>query len=241
MQNNFDITTLFITKDVRIVLDDNTHFFNVRIPTIRESYENPDWVRFSYFATISMDELQKMFTIPLDSSWDFILLILFNLGQFDTYRPLYNLFLQELPHFIPDINIDTAQKTITVKGITMTSEIWNYAVDVLKLSYGEKVTLPPTFDSEEAKAFYLAQKKNEDRIRALKKKKESDREGLIKSFLAITYAFPSLTFDYLFNQTMAQIQWLQKYAAGATSYEVNAKAFAAGNMKKSSKLDFFIK
>jgi hypothetical protein len=40
---------------------------------------------------------------------------------------------------------------------------------------------------------------------------------------------------------MAQIQWLQKYAAGAVSYEVNAKAFAAGNVKKGKKLDFFIK
>jgi hypothetical protein len=40
---------------------------------------------------------------------------------------------------------------------------------------------------------------------------------------------------------MAQIQWLQKYAAGAVSYEVNAEVFAAGNMKKGSKLDFFIK
>jgi hypothetical protein len=59
--------------------------------------------------------------------------------------------------------------------------------------------------------------------------------------LAITYAFPSITIDYLLDQTMAQIQWLQKYAAGAVSYEVNAKAYAAGNVKKGKKLDFFIK
>jgi hypothetical protein len=63
----------------------------------------------------------------------------------------------------------------------------------------------------------------------------------MKSLLTIVYAFPSMTIDFLLNQTMAQIQWLQKYAAGSMSYEVNAKAFAAGNMKKGSKLDFFIK
>lgn len=63
----------------------------------------------------------------------------------------------------------------------------------------------------------------------------------MNGFLAITYAFPSITFDYLFNQTMAQIQWLQKKAAGAVSYEVNAQAYAAGNVKKGKKLDFFIK
>jgi hypothetical protein len=57
----------------------------------------------------------------------------------------------------------------------------------------------------------------------------------------ITYAFPSLTIDYLFNQTMAQIRWLQEHAAGAVSYSFNEKAMAAGNVKKGKKLDFFIK
>jgi hypothetical protein len=64
---------------------------------------------------------------------------------------------------------------------------------------------------------------------------------LAKILLYITYAFPSITIDYLINQTMAQIRWLQKYAAGAVSYEVSAQALAAGNMKKGKKLDFFIK
>lgn len=87
----------------------------------------------------------------------------------------------------------------------------------------------------------MAQQEREEKIKRIKASKNGDKDGLIKAFLAITYAFPSLTFDYLFNQTMAQIQWLQKYAAGAVSYEVNAKAFAAGNVKKGKKLDFFIK
>jgi hypothetical protein len=45
----------------------------------------------------------------------------------------------------------------------------------------------------------------------------------------------------LFNQTLAQIRWLQKFAAESVSYSVNEQAFAAGNMKKGTKLDFFIK
>ena len=87
----------------------------------------------------------------------------------------------------------------------------------------------------------MAQKEKEDKINRIKSQRQSDKDGLIKIILSITYAFPSLTFDFLFNQTMAQIQWLQKYAAGAVSYEVNAQAMAAGNMKKGKKLDFFIK
>jgi hypothetical protein len=87
----------------------------------------------------------------------------------------------------------------------------------------------------------MAQREQEEKIARIKRSGQQDKDGLIKILLSITYKFPSLTIDYLCNQTMAQIQWLQKYAAGAVSYEVNAQALAAGNMKKGKKLDFFIK
>jgi hypothetical protein len=48
----------------------------------------------------------------------------------------------------------------------------------------------------------------EARIRRVKQKGQDgniDRDGLMKNLLSITYSFPSLTFDYLFDQTMAQI------------------------------------
>ena len=80
----------------------------------------------------------------------------------------------------------------------------------------------------------------EEKIKKIKSQKPGDSEALLKTFLSIQYSF-NLSFDYLAEQTMAQIQWLQQYAAGAVSYEVNAQAFAAGNMKKGKKLDFFIK
>ena len=100
---------------------------------------------------------------------------------------------------------------------------------------------PIIFSSEEARKIYLAQKANEEKIRKIRAQKQGQGDELMKSLLSITYKFPSLSFDYLFNQTMAQIQWLQKHAAGAVSYEVNAQAYAAGNVKKGKKLDFFIK
>jgi hypothetical protein len=111
---------------------------------------------------------------------------------------------------------------------------------VLKLSCGEKVEKPRTFASEDERQFYLAQKKMEEKIKKIKAQKPGDSDSLLKSFLTIQYKF-NLSFDYLAEQTLAQIQWLQGYAAGAVSYEVNAQAFAAGNMKKGKKLDFFIK
>ena len=80
----------------------------------------------------------------------------------------------------------------------------------------------------------------DEKIKKLKAQRPGDGDGILKAFLSIQYKF-NLSFEYLAEQTMAQIQWLQSYAAGAVSYEVNAQAFAAGNMKKGKKLDFFIK
>ena len=80
----------------------------------------------------------------------------------------------------------------------------------------------------------------EKKIKKIKAQKPGDSDGLLKAFLTIQYKF-NLSFDYLAEQTLAQIHWLQEHAAGAVSYEVNAQAMAAGNIKKGKKLDFFIK
>jgi hypothetical protein len=47
----------------------------------------------------------------------------------------------------------------------------------------------------------------ENRIKKIKQQDANNRDvdGLMKNILAITYSFPSITIDYLFDQTMAQI------------------------------------
>ena len=70
------------------------------------------------------------------------------------------------------------------------------------------MTKPRIFNSEEERAFYMQQLEYEKRIQSIRQKGQStdgDKEGLIKTCLYVIYAFPSLTFDYLFDQTMAQI------------------------------------
>ena len=75
---------------------------------------------------------------------------------------------------------------------------------MLKLSYGEKAEKPRTFGSEDERKFYLAQKEMDERIKNIKSQKKGDSEGLLKAFLSIQYKF-NLSFDYLAEQTMAQI------------------------------------
>ena len=239
IKDNYSLSRLFITKDINIFVDDK--MFSLKLKTLKDFYIDNTWNSIYHIWTGPISSTQKMFIVPIQSHWDKITTVLFNLGQYDKYREIYNTFIRYIKELIPGIEIQISQKILTVNGITITEEIWEYIIYLLQLTNGEKVTQPLSFDSEEAKRFYLAQKANEERIAAIRQQKQGDADAMAKILLSITYAFPSMTIDYLVDQTMAQIQWLQKHAAGAMSYEVNAQAFAAGNMKKGKKLDFFIK
>lgn len=239
IKDNYSLSRLFITKDINIFVDDK--MFSLKLKTLKDFYIDNTWNSIYHIWTGSITSTQKMFVVPIKSHWDKITTVLFNLGQYDKYREIYDTFIRYIKELIPGIEIQISQKVLTVNGITITEEIWEYIIYLLQLTNGEKVTQPLSFSSEEAKRFYLAQKANEERIAAIRQQKQGDADAMAKILLSITYAFPSMTIDYLVDQTMAQIQWLQKHAAGAVSYEVNAQAFAAGNVKKGKKLDFFIK
>jgi hypothetical protein len=167
-------------------------------------------------------------------------LLFYELWQYKEYSSLAKKFKSALEFFFPHIKIKNDSITLD-NGVNMTEEICDYALYIVKLSCGEKVTPPMVFTSEAAKKFYLAQKAAEERIARLKANNDKNKDALLKALLSIEYSFPNYTHEYLLDQTMAQIRWLQSYAAGAVSYELNAQAYAAGNMKKGKKLDFFIK
>ena len=240
IKDNYSLSRLFITKQITIFVDKKS--FTLQLKTLKELYEDNDWNSVYHIWVAPIKQVQSLFIVPIQSHWDKISQILFSLGQYDRYRDLYDKFTKYLEEILPGIDIQITHKKIVIHDIEMTEELWEYILYILQSSQGERTTKPLQFDSPEAKQFYLAQKANEERIAALRQKnKKGDEDAIAKILLSITYAFPSLTIDYLINQTMAQIQWLQKHAAGAMSYEVNAQAFAAGNMKKGKKLDFFIK
>lgn len=239
INSNYSITQLFVKKEVIIIVDNKK--FTLKIPTIRDLYEDEKWSSILFFWTRPLSDTQKIYFKAADSALGMIKLIIFDAVQFQEYSELTSLYKIYLEKWIPNIEYDYENRELKVDDITITPDVWDYILYLLKLSSGEKVTQPPVFDSEEARKLYLAQQEQEEKIRKIKSQGNQGQDGLIKVFLAITYAFPSLTIDYLFDQTMAQIQWLQKYAAGAVSYEVNAKAYAAGNVKKGKRLDFFIK
>lgn len=240
INSDYSLTRLFVTKEVRITVDNQD--FILKVKTLRDFYTDRDWNAAFHIWTSPVSKLNTSLGLKsqtLTDSYDLLNLILFDLGQYGEFRKIYTLFNTVLIDILPQIKIEP--HNITINDISMTREIWEYVLYILKLTSGEKVEKPLSFSSEEARKFYLAQKEAEEKIKSIRAQKQTDGDNIMKVLLSITYSFPSFTVDYLFDQTMAQIQWLQKHAAGAVSYEVNAQAFAAGNVKKGKKLDFFIK
>ena len=246
IEDNYSITRLFINKKIKIIVrqekDSATLFsFTLLLKPVKDLYLDDNW-NIAYHLLTESDYKKLLINKDEDiSSFQAITALLCDLGKYDKFAQFATIIREALQEIISDFSVDYINQKMKVGDHIITEEIWERIVYLLKLSCGEKVTPPLTFNSEEARKFYLAQKAAEEKINKIRNNNSNDAEALSKMMLSITYEFPSFTFEYLWDQTLAQILWLQEKAAGAVSYEVNAQAFAAGNVKKGKKLDFFIK
>lgn len=244
ISSNYSITNLFVTKNIKVSID-KVYAFTLVAKSVGDILQNDEWNSVYHLLTLDILEWKEMLhnQVEYDEQLYYIQTMTFQLGAYKQYAKIVNAINKHLQEILPGLIIDNSEKVWKIDNLTITPEIWNYVVYLLKLIYGEKVQKPRIFSTQEEKAFYLKQLEMENRIKKIKQKdaNNKDADGLMKNILAITYSFPSITIDYLFDQTMAQIHWLAKYAAQEVSYSVNAQAFAAGNMKKGKKLEFFIK
>lgn len=242
ISSNYSILNLFMkeNKEVKIFVDNK--ILIIYLKSIREFFSNDEWS--TCYTLICREEhrkkiLPKQFQSP-DPLTE-IKTIIFDLGMYKQYEKVAGILRTQLSFFIKDLEFDFHNKELIASGVTITSDICNYIIYVLKLSCGEKEEQPPQFNNKRAYQLYLAQKEFEKQVSKIKNKTGGDNEHLLKILLTISYEIPALTFDYLFNQTMAQIHWLYTYAAKSVSYQVSEKAYAAGNLKKGHTPDFFIK
>ena len=237
--NDFNLTKLFITKEIKINID-SKYAFSVFARPLKDFYIEDGWAYTFQILILSVEKWKELIHLDFTESLDFFEYFIFKIGYYKEYFSIVSMVEEQLKKTCPSIELDYQLQKLKINDVIITPEIWNYLVYVIKLYSGEKATEPLNFSSPEAKAFWLKQKALEDKIKNVRSK-TGDKDSIIKTLLYITYCFPSLSFDFLFEQTPAQIHWLYEYAAKSVSYEVNAKAFAAGNTKKGKNLDFFIK
>ena len=64
-----------------------------------------------------------MVPIPVEDSFHFINVVLFQIGMYKEYQSVVNNFKTTLQFFIPNINIDYKQKELKIDDIIITNEI----------------------------------------------------------------------------------------------------------------------
>lgn len=244
IKDNFSITQLFVDQTITIYVDEYQSF-ELKARPVKDFFNDKDWYKVFYFLTENpVNQYPSFFPQEnINTFLEFLRILFFKYGYYKEYKDIIELFNTQLLKILPEFNVDYKDKLFYINDVILTEEICNYLVYLLKFIQGEKNSKPPIFSSPEVKALYEAQQAQAKKIQALKDQNGINaqyKDGILKMCLVITYFFPSMTIDYLLNQTMAQILWLNQYAAKAISYEVDAQAFAAGNMKKGKKLTFFI-
>lgn len=241
IKTDYDLTASFVTKDFHLYIDND--IINIHLVPLKDFYNDRDWLMFYNIIITPIKKLREQLNLKQELDlYDIMLLLLVDLGRYREYIKVYTSILYGFNKIVDNFKVDLSNRKLYSNDVEITREVLEYLFYVIKESNGERVEEPRQFASEAERAFYLAQKEYEDQIKNMRQKQQGGgQDAMLKIFLSITYVFPSFTFEYLFEQTLAQIRWLQKYAAEATSYEVNKEIFAAGNMKKGSKLNFFIK
>lgn len=241
IQTDYNLTSSFVTKDFHLYIDGKS--MNIHLVSVKDFYNDQEWLKFYNIITTPIQDLRKQLNLKQNLDlYDILMLLLVDFGKYKEYIRVYDSIMYGFNKIVDDFKVDLSNRKLYANEIEITREVLEYLLYVIKESNGERVEEPRQFASEAERAFYLAQKEYEDQIKSMRQKQQGgSQDAMLKIFLSITYVFPSFTFEYLFEQTLAQIRWLQKYAAEATSYEVNKEIFAAGNMKKGSKLNFFIK
>jgi len=242
INSNYSILNLFIkdNKEVKIFIGNQVIILYLK--SLKNFFSNEEWA--TCYTIICRDEYRKKLLPTQFQSEDSLTEIknlIFEFGMYAQYTKIVSLLREQLSTLIHNLFFDFKKKELIANDVIITSDIWNYIINILKLSCGEKEEKTPVFENEAARQLYLAQKEFEKQVNKIKNKNGGDTEQILKILLTISYQIPALTFDYLFNQTMAQIHWLYTYAAQSVSYDVTKMAYASGNLKKGQTPNFFIK
>ena len=121
IKDNFSIFNLFLDKKVKIFTDSGS--FYVKIPTIKELSLDETLNSSYHIWTQPVDKMKKMLPMDFKDSFEFLNIILFQLGIYQEYNTVASNFKKTLSEIVPNIEIDYKNKQLIVNDITITSEI----------------------------------------------------------------------------------------------------------------------
>jgi hypothetical protein len=121
IKDNFNLFNLFLSKEVKVIVDHN--FFHVHVPAVKDFTLNEDINAIYHVWTLPIAQMQKVLPVPCDTAFQFIHLILFQFGIYKEYAVLLKKIKEALVFFVPDIEIDYENKQLIVNDIIITEDI----------------------------------------------------------------------------------------------------------------------
>lgn len=240
LQSDFSVFRLFANHSI-MIFDENNPFDKViiKIPSLREKYENSYLNIFYGFFNQGISKFKEMFrklNLNCDNEFD-ALKCIFQLGYLKEFNYYYSSILNSLEFFF-NSKIEYINDTFTIvnQKKTLDLDLFNYVMYLLRLAEGMKVEPPRTFKSDADRKQYEKLLEQEEKIRKIRANgvdiKNSGNLDPMKGFISILIAFPQYSIEDIFNFTSCQIVSLQSYAARIIKYDVEKRAYAAGNLKK---------
>lgn len=234
---NWSITQLFVTNRVITIYDDGRSIGRIILPSIKQVYLD----RFiSMFYTLMESNNMKTLkeTLQMETNFEIVKNLTTNplFTNIQEFSVIHQTLISFCKTYIENFKIEN--RILYINDTPLNDEIWNTIVNLIRQGAGHEEKKVPILKTEAAKKLYEQQLAAETKIAKMRSKNSEDVNGLMKVCLLITYAFPSYTVDALLELTMAQLIFLQSYAAKSCAYETESNAYANGNLKKPPK--FFL-
>ena len=121
IKDNFSIFNLFLDKHVKIYTSEGN--FRIRVLTIREFCLDETYNAMYHMWTLPSSKLEKTLPIKTETSLKLVHNLLFQLGMYKEYSGIVEKTREALEFFIPNIEIDYADKQLIVDDIIITEEI----------------------------------------------------------------------------------------------------------------------
>ena len=120
IRDDFNLFKLFLEKNINIHVDGSV--FKIKVPTIKNLYLN-NTINATYHLITLGDSERKKLIQNVESSFEFVSTIVFQLGIYKEYSTLAQTIVGGLKELLPGIEIDYTNKQFTIEDLIITDEI----------------------------------------------------------------------------------------------------------------------
>lgn len=120
IRDDFNLFKLFLEKTVNVYVDGT--LFKIKVPIIKDLYLN-NTINATYHLITLGDSERKKVIQNVESSFEFVNTIIFQLGIYKEYSTLAQTIISGLRELLPGVKIDYTNKQFIIGDLIITDEI----------------------------------------------------------------------------------------------------------------------